>query len=247
MYITMANKKNSSKKSPSTNREKRVLAWHFLPANMQLGYADNRNVKVGKTLSCIGTPHLCNNGLHASTEAQHAASFKKGPVLTRVQVWGEVKIAGDKIVGKNRKCIWAKKLTGDDIRSILKDAGKSVYCKSVYSTLNELVDTLGVYSSSKEVGKSIEKWARKNGCVDPGKTKAQAYTKPKLEVKHILPLLSPRVIQTTKELLKLLEPIYDITDSVNVFYDLDSQRNTRLVDCITHSGDDGWVCLPRKR
>ena len=85
---------------------KRILGWHFCNEDMLLGYGDGRKIVDGKTLSVKGTPVLCDHGLHASKKLIDALYFAQGSILCRVEVWGNLKVDNDKLVGTHRKCLW---------------------------------------------------------------------------------------------------------------------------------------------
>jgi len=85
---------------------KKYLAWHFLAENKKLGYGDDRIIRKGVTYKCNGKPDLCNNGMHGSIHAFDALSFAPGPIISRVEIWGDVQKADDKIVGTHRKVLW---------------------------------------------------------------------------------------------------------------------------------------------
>ena len=81
-----------------------MKAWHF--SNGTLGYSDNRRVREGEVYSCEGEIELCHNGMHGSVRAFDALSFRKGCIVSRVEIVGEVKRAGDKVVGRSRRVLW---------------------------------------------------------------------------------------------------------------------------------------------
>ena len=89
--------------------------WHFCHGDKdgiaRLGYGDNRQVKVGETLTVAGEPGLCEHGLHASIDLwdalvyapEHAHGF--GWSLCRVELSGEVVHGDEKSVASARKVI----------------------------------------------------------------------------------------------------------------------------------------------
>lgn len=85
-----------------------ILAWHFLPDNRRLRYGDRRLVTRGRALAekRHSTPRLCHAGLHASRRLLDALEYAPGPVLSQVEVWGEVEFGGDKLAGMYRRCLW---------------------------------------------------------------------------------------------------------------------------------------------
>ena len=93
--------------------EKRIKAWHFLPKDKTLCYGDGRKVRAGRTYSYAGKepPELCVRGVHASERVLDALSYAPGPILCRVEVWGDVQRGDDKLVGRHRKVLWVMDVT----------------------------------------------------------------------------------------------------------------------------------------
>ena len=85
--------------------EERVLAWHFLPEDGRLRYGPRTKVAIGETLSADGPIMICNNGMHASVRAIDALTYAPGPVICRVEVWGELASQEYKIAGRHRLCL----------------------------------------------------------------------------------------------------------------------------------------------
>ena len=89
---------------------KRIKAWHFAPLNDKgqgyLQYDDGRVIEAGKTYSCKSEPSLCRNGMHGSRSIMDALDYAPGPFVSRVEIWGDVEVDTDKIVGRNRKILW---------------------------------------------------------------------------------------------------------------------------------------------
>jgi hypothetical protein len=90
-----------------------VLAWHFLPAMGKLHYKDSRSVVVGETLTHEGPMKICESGLHASEDILDALSFRRGSVLCRVEVSGDIQRQDDKLCGRNRKCLSMRDITAE--------------------------------------------------------------------------------------------------------------------------------------
>ena len=88
-----------------------VLAWHFLPALGQLSNGDKRPVVVGETLKHSGKVCICESGLHASVDILDALSYRVGPVLCRVEVWGDLQKLPDKVCGRFRRCLSMRDVT----------------------------------------------------------------------------------------------------------------------------------------
>lgn len=90
-------------------KKKNVLAWHFLPGDMRLGYHDRREVRDGGTLRYTGSLPvlLCFRGLHASLKILDALPFaEERPVLCRVRVGGTRVHQTNKLAGSARTCLW---------------------------------------------------------------------------------------------------------------------------------------------
>ena len=82
-------------------------AWHFTNKNMTLGYDDGRKIVEGETLSCEGNIVLCRNGMHGSKRIIDAVHYAPGPILTRVEITGDVVEGNDKLAGRHRKVLWS--------------------------------------------------------------------------------------------------------------------------------------------
>ena len=83
-----------------------MKAWHFVNADKRLGYGDNRIVKVGRTHKVSGPVELCSHGLHASVRVLDALGYAQSPILTRVELGGEIIKGKDKVVASERTVIW---------------------------------------------------------------------------------------------------------------------------------------------
>jgi len=85
--------------------------WHFCHTDKdgipRLGFDDNREVKVGETLTVQGKPVLCEHGLHASIDLWDALAYAHGFGwnLCRVELSGEVVHGDEKSVASARKVI----------------------------------------------------------------------------------------------------------------------------------------------
>ena len=88
----------------------KIKAWHFAIANNKgqpiLGFGDGREIIDGSTLSINGPINMCKNGLHGSVKILDALGYASGPIITRVEISGDIIIGHNKIVGRNRKCLW---------------------------------------------------------------------------------------------------------------------------------------------
>ena len=84
-----------------------ITAWHFLAEDKALRYHDARVVEVGKTYSLPDDrdTELCKSGMHASIRAIDALEYAPGPIVCRVEVWGDLLEGVDKLVGRHRKVL----------------------------------------------------------------------------------------------------------------------------------------------
>jgi hypothetical protein len=96
----------ASKAKPCQTREDAILAWHFVRDDRRLCYdASDLTVEPGWVYYTDGPVVLCESGLHASVHPMDALRYAPGGALCRVAVWGDVQIADDKIVGRNREVL----------------------------------------------------------------------------------------------------------------------------------------------
>jgi hypothetical protein len=99
--------------------------WHFVQVDKQgtprLGYEDNREVRVGGTLTVEGEPVLCERGLHASAKLWDALGYAQGDklALCRVTLGGTVLHDKEKSVGNERTVI--AMLDADATDKLLRD------------------------------------------------------------------------------------------------------------------------------
>lgn len=82
-------------------------AWHFVDPDRRLRHGDEREVRVGETLTVDGPVRLCERGLHASRRAWDALRYvcDDGLVACLVDLGGEVVEDGDKLAGTSRTCV----------------------------------------------------------------------------------------------------------------------------------------------
>ncbi len=225
------------------------LGWHFLPTSMKLGYGDDRTAKIGESLSMKGggTPSTCSPGMHASEKASDAARFKKGPVLCRVEVSGDIANDGDKFCGRHRKVLWAKQLTVQDIKDLLKSIGYS----HSSSTHSELVDTMGYavsgYGNAAKIDSWLTAWAKKNGCTDGAYKSTAVFVKPAVTDKHVLSLITRRMVRTAKEIKNDLSSTFDMTDFDTILDDLCCDGKVLQIEYFTEANLSGYVLAPTKR
>lgn len=231
--------------------------WHFLPSSMKLDYGDGRKAEVGKTLSIpkSATPHTCSSGMHASLKPSQAASFCKGPVLTRVEVWGDIETDNDKFCGRNRRVLWAKELKQSDVLDLTKAVGKPA------PPSKEVVERSLANIAGWEAAKFdawIDVFVRTNGMtdalLDSVSMAIEAIQRPTFDAKSLLAQLMPRTIRTKKEILRDVKGFYDLTpaDDWNadrfdeVVEELDGDRIIVIED-FSPSGEAGYVLKPRAR
>lgn len=200
-------------KKKAAAKEKVVLGWHFLPKDMKLGYGDDRKAKVGETLTVNTFPDTCHSGLHASHRPAHAAHFKKGPIMCRVQVWGDIDDDGEKFAGKNRHVLWAKELTTKDLRELYKHLGISVPSSYDQSGLVHRMGELNSYSYADRANKWLEDWANKHGA--KGKVVEMTFTPKKVTEADVKKFLSPSFLRTIKEIAADMGEAYDCDGSGN--------------------------------
>ena len=80
----------------------RISAWHFLPTDGRIQHRNRRIVEVGKTYSCRGPIEICENGMHGSRRLIDALQYSPGPIVCRVEIWGDVVEQADKACGRHR-------------------------------------------------------------------------------------------------------------------------------------------------
>lgn len=245
----------TKKKSSSTDQK---LGWHFLPKDMKLSYSDGRSVKVGQTLVMKGSekPQCCHTGMHASEKPSQAATYNRGPVLSRVLVTGDIDVDSDKFAGRARTVIWAKELKEQDLKDIL-DTVKFSY----YSTgQDQLVGYLGSAARSypKEIDKALTEWAKKNGWKSDALANVQTvklvYEKKQVDEDEVLKFLSPRQVRTLREIEADMKGCYDVNDDsgdgMTLCDALDEAvyaGNACRVEGYDKNGDDGFVLKLKRK
>lgn len=228
------------------------LGWHFLPSNLTLTNGDGRKVRVGAALKMQGsyTPQTCHHGMHASVLPCQAASFERGPVLSRVQVWGDIDEDSDKFAGRYRRVLWMKEIDDGGLRWIAKSMGESTALPSNVGNVSYWLKFLAGVNDD-EFDKAVELWARKNGAVD--KVGAIPFEKPRLEEKDLLKVLAPRLVRTKKEVLRDLGSVFDMAPDDDGCYDdrfeelVDECHRIRAVEDIDGKGTNGYVLQSRSR
>lgn len=229
-------------------KQKTKLGWHFLPADMKLGYSDNRKVEVGKTLSVLKASKIepCYNGMHAAERISQAASYGKGPVLCRVEISGDITVKGNKFAGRHRKVLWARKLTCKEMRTLLDHIGWGANLLDDEDSLVQSMDS-AAGSYADEMDKWLEKWAKDHGCV-PGKyvVAAPTYIQPSVTEKHVLALISRRMVRTAKE-IKADLAVFDCGTFDSIMDTLCSDGKVLQVNDYTKNGLDGYVLAHTNR
>lgn len=87
------------------------IAWHFARNDFKMNYKDGRLLEVGKTYRTIWPcnghekPTLCEAGMHGSLRAIDALGYAPGNVCCLTEIYGNVQIGDDKIVGESRKIL----------------------------------------------------------------------------------------------------------------------------------------------
>jgi len=82
-------------------------AYHYIKKDEvgELVLRNGKTAKLGERLH-EDKIDLCECGLHAGLSIEDAAKYApKNSVLTRIKIWGRIKIGKDKIVGTDRKII----------------------------------------------------------------------------------------------------------------------------------------------
>jgi hypothetical protein len=203
---------------PNNNDKK--LGWHFLPADMKLEYGDGRKAEVGKTLSIDknAVVRCCSTGMHASERPSQAAVHGKGPVLCRVEVSGDIEDRVDKFAGRSRKVIAFRKLTIKDIKAVIKGIDVKVYG----DTLSDHVAALASAASSHAdlVDKRLKALMSGN----------LPFTKPVIDEKTLISLLSRRMVRTAKELQDAVKGSFDISNWDDVLDDFECDAQVLVVD-----------------
>lgn len=224
---------------------------------MKLDYSDGRQAKVGETLSIKSNeiPRPCHKGMHASTKASQAAGFKKGLVLCRVMVHGDVKHDTDKFCGRHRTIIWAKELDSAAFTELKKALG---YRHSAVAVDTYTLRNMANFDSGK-FDKAMEAWAKKNGWTSDelpaGSAKVKIeFVKQQLTKDILKKFLSDKFVTTEKELRKHLDAAYELDNASNdtlgdMLYNMSTGYKSTLcvVDSYTEAGEDGYVLRQKRK
>jgi hypothetical protein len=137
------------------------LFWHFAQVDEQgtprLGYKDNREVRVGETLTVEGEPVLCERGLHASAKLWDALGYAQGDkrALCRVTLGGTVKHDEDKSVGNERTVV--AMLDADATDKLLRDFAR--WCALQVIHLWDAPDVVRQYLDTGDKSLRSAAWA----------------------------------------------------------------------------------------
>ena len=82
--------------------EQELIGWHFASADLRLRHGDEREIRVGETLTVELPIELCERGLHASVRPLDALNYASGPIACRVRLSGQVIAGEDKAVATER-------------------------------------------------------------------------------------------------------------------------------------------------
>ncbi len=246
----MATKSSNSKNA--SNKKNVVLGWHFLAPDRRLGEGDGRLVQLGQTLTMkynnTQTPGVCSYGMHASPKISAAAKYTKGPVLCRVEVWGDVDDARstDKFCGRHRRVIWWKELTKAEMAAA---TGKLVGNKTVDDLVSDMY-----YTNANTLDTNLEALAKKHGWDDAQNAKNPTGdvttakfipVKPELDEKTVLSLLDKRFVRTRHEIEKQLGGAFDMSNADDVFDDLEMNGDAHVIENFTKDGANGYLRVSR--
>ena len=234
----------SNKKKSKSDRKDLKLGWHFLPADQKLGYEDGRKAKVGQTLSYNGAPapRCCYRGMHASPKIVDAGLFGKGPVLCRVEVWGDVHSESNKFAGRHRKVLWMGTLTKSDFKELFKSVGYTTYNNDIDGYVDDLMSVCHEYKDKAE--KWLQNWAIRNGLYT-GRSKF-VYVKPQVDKDVLRSLLNDRFVKTVADLKQDLGESFDMSTFDDALDDLAYMDGVCTVDGYAGLFEDGYV-LERKK
>lgn len=235
----------------ASNKQTKKLGWHFLPKDRTLTNGDGRKVKLGVAVRMKGgsMPSCCHTGMHASEAIHDAARYERGPVLCRVEVWGDIDLNPDKFSGRWRRVLWMREVTQSDLRQVAIAMGTPFL--GVTCEVTEWLKILGGRHGTA-FDREMTMWAKGHGAGDKtsGPEKPE---RPVLTEKDLIRLLAPRVVRTKEEILRDIGSYYDLTpddeDSGDDLLDeliVDCNR-IRTVDNIDGKGTEGYVLQTRRR
>lgn len=215
-----------------TDKSDLKLAWHWLPEDGKLAYNDNRKVVVGQTLSIPDHqyPDPCYRGMHASEVITDALQFNRGPILCRVEVWGDLKEQGDKVSARHRKVIWMHKFTKAEVKAFCKEMGYG-------PTDGDWTDLSDAANQDTDQAIAwLESFAAQFGCPGLKPTKkvkvdiTPKFEKPELTVEILKGLLSTHIVQGENELKARVKDIYQMDDFDDLIDELGYDDDVCAVD-----------------
>ena len=99
---------------------KPITAWWFSDVSRRLRYSDHRQAALGITHILFAPPEVGYRGFHGSRNIISALEYAFGPVVWRVELFGEVSESDDKRAAQRRKYIAG----GVDITAVLGAFGR---------------------------------------------------------------------------------------------------------------------------
>ncbi|HEY5956376.1 MAG TPA: hypothetical protein VIV60_07490 [Polyangiaceae bacterium] len=97
---------------PNRNRVEDVVGFHIDRGNGTVrtprGSGERIPIVVGRTYKALGRLKMCETGCHASMTIAEASKFrflKPGRTISLVEVWGDVRVGQNKVVGRYRKVL----------------------------------------------------------------------------------------------------------------------------------------------
>lgn len=246
IFITMATKKNSK-------TETKRIGYHNLGEDCLLAHSDNRKVEVGKTLTVSGgVPRVCSWGLHASPTPAEAIVYHNGPVLTKVEVWGQISSDATKFAGLNRKCLAMHEVTLKEAKGIAKVCGVDSYdIKAAADDVGQLLrDAAG--TDAKKFNTQVEALLAGNV-----KVIQLPFEKPYVTEKDVLSIMVPGQAYTYKQLSTVLDKFTEIEGSddgnheplEDLLYEMADYRTDGFyqLDDYTKNGDTAYIRRPAKK
>lgn len=89
----------------TTAPEGAIMAWHFARRSLQMRHDDPRLITVGASFSTPSpdrTVHPHCYGYHGSVALIDALAYAPGPMLSRVEIWGDLVLHERVCAGRNR-------------------------------------------------------------------------------------------------------------------------------------------------
>ena len=151
--------------------------YHFIRINADgkpyLGYADNRIVTVGETITVEGEPILCEHGLHASARIIDALEYcPEGEVaLCRVELGGTVIHGDDKSVASERTI--TAMLGAERTAALLQDFAR--WCALQVVDLWDAPDVVREYLTTGDETLRADAWLASEDALDAWLASADAW------------------------------------------------------------------------